>query len=110
MQLACCCHSTTAGARPRCRLLLLLCVLPRLLPTAACTPLPPLRRNTVLGRWDADTTRFLTEEECVGELARRQLRVRSCSPANAPAAWAVPLLLLPQLLVAGCGRRLALTF
>lgn len=34
-----------------------LCVLPR----------RPCRRNTVLGRWDADTSRFLTEDECVGE-------------------------------------------
>lgn len=44
-------------------------------------PCPPGgRRNIVLGKWDTDTTRFLTEEECLGGWQR----------------WLVPhLLLLP---------------
>lgn len=30
----------------------------------------------MLGRWDADTTRFLTEDECVG----KPIRAAHCSP------------------------------
>lgn len=83
MQLACCCHSAAAGVRPRhCRMLLLRCLLLRLLQQPLAPRCQPRHRNTVLGRWDADTSRFLTEEECVGELACRQHRVQSCETAK----------------------------
>lgn len=38
------------------------------LPLSCLPPVPPcLCRNIVLGKWDADITRFLTEDECLGE-------------------------------------------
>lgn len=48
-------------------------------PFVASPPLLHLCRNIVLGKWDADTTRFLSGEACLGGWVRRasELRFRS---------------------------------
>lgn len=58
------------------------------LPPSTPTPFPPacpapLHRNIVLGKWDADISRFLTEEECLG--GWRGLLLSRC-PCRAAAA------------------------